>query len=620
MKRIRLTMAQALVKFLDNQYIEYDGQEIKFVEGVFGIFGHGCVVGVGEALEYLDHDLTFHQGKNEQSMGLAAMAYSKQLNRTKIIPCVSSIGPGATNMVTAAACATANRIPLLVLPGDTFATRQSDPVLQQAELFNSVSNTVNDSFRAVCRYFDRINRPEQLMSAMINAMRVLTDPADTGAVCIAMPQDVEGEAYDYPEYFFAKRVWHFDRRPITEGQVKRAVQLIQASKKPMMILGGGVRYSKAGQEFLKLAETYNIPFGETQAGKGTVAWEHKMNLGGIGVTGTQAANRIAQKADLIIGVGTRFSDFTTSSKWLFQNPDVKFMSINVCAFDAFKMDAIGIIADAKDALEKISTSLGDYKSSYSLEEIVQEKSEWNKIVDDLYSLQSNNGFMQTTAVGMINQVAQENEGVVVCAAGSLPGDLQRLWRPTHEDSYHVEYGYSNMGYDLNGALGVKLANPDREVYAMVGDGGYIMLNAELHTMVQEKAKVNIMLFDNFGWGCIEDLQNNHGGNSYGTVFNARDEFGELRGSKIPVDFAMNARSFGCKAYTCTSEEELRDALKDSEQYTDVPVLFDIKVVPGSMSDGFESWWRVGVAEVSNEPRVNEAYADLVENIAKTRDY
>lgn len=620
MKRIRLTMAQALVKFLDNQYIEYDGQEIKFVEGVFGIFGHGCVVGVGEALEYLDHDLTFHQGKNEQSMGLAAMAYSKQLNRTKIIPCVSSIGPGATNMVTAAACATANRIPLLVLPGDTFATRQPDPVLQQAELFNSVSNTVNDSFRAVCRYFDRINRPEQLMSAMINAMRVLTDPADTGAVCIAMPQDVEGEAYDYPEYFFAKRVWHFDRRPITEGQVKRAVQLIQASKKPMMILGGGVRYSKAGQEFLKLAETYNIPFGETQAGKGTVAWDHEMNLGGIGVTGTQAANRIAQKADLIIGVGTRFSDFTTSSKWLFQNPDVKFMSINVCAFDAFKMDAIGIIADAKDALETISTSLGDYKSSYSLEEIAQEKSEWNKIVDDLYSLQSNNGFMQTTAVGMINQVAQENEGVVVCAAGSLPGDLQRLWRPTHEDSYHVEYGYSNMGYDLNGALGVKLANPDREVYAMVGDGGYIMLNAELHTMVQEKAKVNIMLFDNFGWGCIEDLQNNHGGNSYGTVFNERDEFGELRGSKIPVDFAMNARSFGCKAYTCTTEEELRDALKDSEQYTDVPVLFDIKVVPGSMSDGFESWWRVGVAEVSNEPRVNEAYADLVENIAKTRDY
>lgn len=620
MKRIRLTMAQALVKFLDNQYIEYDGQEIKFVEGIFGIFGHGCVVGVGEALEYLDHDLTFHQGKNEQSMGLAAMAYSKQLNRTKIIPCVSSIGPGATNMVTAAACATANRIPLLVLPGDTFATRQPDPVLQQAELFNSVSNTVNDSFRAVCRYFDRINRPEQLMSAMINAMRVLTDPADTGAVCIAMPQDVEGEAYDYPEYFFAKRVWHFDRRPITEGQVKRAVQLIQASKKPMMILGGGVRYSKAGQEFLKLAETYNIPFGETQAGKGTVAWDHEMNLGGIGVTGTQAANRIAQKADLIIGVGTRFSDFTTSSKWLFQNPDVKFMSINVCAFDAFKMDAIGIIADAKDALETISTSLGDYKSSYSLEEIAQEKSEWNKIVDDLYSLQSNNGFMQTTAVGMINQVAQENEGVVVCAAGSLPGDLQRLWRPTHEDSYHVEYGYSNMGYDLNGALGVKLANPDREVYAMVGDGGYIMLNAELHTMVQEKAKVNIMLFDNFGWGCIEDLQNNHGGNSYGTVFNERDEFGELRGSKIPVDFAMNARSFGCKAYTCTTEEELIDALKDSEQYTDVPVLFDIKVVPGSMSDGFESWWRVGVAEVSNEPRVNEAYADLVENIAKTRDY
>ena len=587
---------------------------------MFGIFGHGCVVGVGEALEYLDHNLTFYQGKNEQSMALAAMAYSKQLKRKKIIPCVSSIGPGATNMVTAAACATANRIPLLVLPGDTFATRQPDPVLQQAELFDSVGNTVNDAFKAVCRYFDRINRPEQLMSAMINAMRVLTDPADTGAVCIAMPQDVEGEAYDYPTHFFRKRVWYFDRRPITENQVARAVELIQESKKPLMILGGGVRYSEAGSEFIKLAEEHNIPFGETQAGKGTVDRNHPMNLNGIGVTGTQAANRIAKKADLIIGVGTRFSDFTTSSKWLFQNKEAKFLSINVCAFDAFKLDAEGIIADAKDALEKINAALGDYQTEYSSEEISKEKAEWNQIVDDLYTLEDERGLMQTKAVGMINNAALENEGIVVCAAGSLPGDLQRLWKPTTEDSYHVEYGYSNMGYDLNGALGVKMANPDKEVYAMVGDGGYIMLNAEVHTMVQEGLKVNIMLFDNQGWGCIEDLQNNHGGNSYGTVFNVRDKQGELRGECIFVDFAMNARSFGAVGYTCRTAEELEKALEDSKQYTDVPVLFDIKVVPGSMSDGYESWWRVGVAEVSNSPDVNAAYDKSVENIAKTRDY
>lgn len=377
---IRLTMAQALVKFLDNQYFESDGVENKFVNGMFGIFGHGCVTGVGEALEYEDHSLTFYQGKNEQSMALAAMAFAKQKKRKEIIPCLTSIGPGAMNMVTACGCATANRIPLLVLPGDTFACRQPDPVLQQAEIFSSVGTTVNDAFRAVTHYFDRINRPEQLMSAAINAMRVLTDPADTGAVCLAIPQDVEAEAYDYPAYFFRKRVWHNDRRALTEDQVKRAVEIIRTSKKPFMICGGGVVYSEAGEAFRDFAERHNIPFGETQAGKGTVAWNHAYNLGGVGVTGTKAANIIAREADLVFGIGTRFSDFTTSSKWLYQHPGVQFLTLNVAPFDAFKMDAIGILGDARTGLEQISAALGGWKAGYT-DEISAAKAEWDAIVD-----------------------------------------------------------------------------------------------------------------------------------------------------------------------------------------------------------------------------------------------
>ena len=617
MKTIRLTMAQAIVKFLDNQYIEVDGQETKFVNGMFGIFGHGCVTGIGEALEQMEHELTFYQGKNEQSMGLAAMAYAKQKKRREIIPCVSSIGPGATNMVTAAACATANRIPFLALPGDTFATRQPDPVLQQAEIFSSVGTTVNDAFRAVTRYFDRMQRPEQAMSALMNAMRVLTDPADTGAVCLAMPQDVEAMAFDYPESFFRKRVWHNDRRPLTDDQAARFMDLLSESKKPLMILGGGVRYSEAGEAFVAFAEAAGIPWGETQAGKGTVAWDHPLNLGGIGVTGTQAANEVAQEADLIIGVGTRFSDFTTASKWLFRNEEAKFISLNVCSFDAFKLDAEGIIADAKAALEKLVTLVEDYRSSYTEEEIAAEKDAWTKIRDGHYHEELEDGLSQTRAVGIINEFAADHD-VVVCAAGSLPGDLQRLWIPGDSDSYHVEYGYSNMGYDLNGALGVKMAQPESEVWAMVGDGGYIMLNAELHTMVQERLKVNIMLFDNFGWGCIEDLQNSKGGDSYGTVFNMRDKKGKLRGEPIPVDFAMNARSFGAIAYTCLTADDLMEALEDSKQYTDVPVLFDIKVKPKTMSPGYSSWWRVGVAEVSESADVEAAYKADQEELKKAR--
>lgn len=616
MKRVRLTMAQALVKFMDNQYIEVDGVETKFVHGIFGVFGHGCVVGVGQALEQGDHNLKFYQGKNEQNMALAAMGYAKQLDRKAIIPCVSSIGPGAMNMVTAAGCATANRIPLLLLPGDTFACRQPDPVLQQAEFFDSYGKTVNDAFKGVCHYFDRIQRPEQLMTAAIHAFRVLTSPADTGAVCLAMPQDVEGEAYDYPEHFLQKRVWHIDRRPIAKNALQRACEEIKKAKKPLLICGGGVRYSGAEKEMKEFCEKFNIPIGETQAGKGLLSWEHPLNLGGIGVTGGKAANVIAKDADLIIAVGSRLTDFTTASKWLF--PNAQTLSINVCDFDAVKSDGVAIVADAKEALSAITAELQGYKSQYK-DEIAAAKAEYKKIVDDLYSAQSPDGLVQTTAFGIINEFMGEND-VAVGSSGSLPGDLQRLFRPKNPRTYHVEYGFSNMGYEVNAALGAKLAWPKSDVYSFCGDGSYIMAHSELFTAVQEKAKIVVCLFDNSGWGCIENLQNNQGTDTFGTVFAERNSgTDQLDGPRLQVDFAKNAESYGAKGYTVRTADELKAALEDAKKQT-VPVLIDIKVVPKTMSEGFESWWRVGVAEVSKSHRVAECYKDMQANIAKTRDY
>lgn len=617
MKRERLTMSQALVKFLDNQYIEFDGVESKFVSGTFGIFGHGCVVGVGQALEQGGHNLKFYQGKNEQNMALAAVAYAKQKDRRAIIPCVSSIGPGATNMVTACGCATANRIPLLVLPGDTFACRQPDPVLQQAEFFDNYGRTVTDAFKGVCHYFDRINRPEQLMTACLNAMRVLTDPADTGAVCLAMPQDVEGEAYDYPEHFLKKRVWHIDRRPIAKSQLDRAVRMIKESKKPIIICGGGVRYSGAEKQLLAFAEKYNIPIAETQAGKGIIPWQNPLNLGGIGVTGGKAANVIGRDADLVIGVGTRFSDFTTSSKWLF-NENRKVLAINICPFDAYKMDAEAVVADAREALNALTDALNGYKTKYN-DEISKAKAEWDAIVDDYYTKELDGGLNQTLALGIINEFMGD-EDIALGSAGSLPGDMQRLFRPKGRGTYHMEYGFSNMGYEVNGALGAKLAKPEAEVYTFCGDGSFLMGHSELYTAVQERLKINVCLFDNLGWGCIENLQNNQGTDTFGTVFRARNpKTGMLDGAEIAVDFAKIAEGYGAKGYSIHNSAELRAALEDAKKRTE-PVLFDIKVLPKTMTPGFESWWRVGVAEVSKSESVRAAYDDMQKNIKKTFDY
>ncbi len=644
MQTIRLTMAQALVKFLDKQYVEFNGEEIKFVKGVFTLFGHGNVLGLGQALEQDRGELAVHQGRNEQGMAHAAIGYAKQKLRKQIYACTSSIGPGAANMVTAAATASANRIPVLFLPGDTYASRQPDPVLQQIDSFHDYTVTTNDAFRAVSRYWDRINRPEQLMSAMINAMRVLTDPADTGAVTIALPQDVEGEAYDYPVDFFKKRVHRIERRLPTKEAIKDAVELIRTKKKPILICGGGVRYSEAAEAFVSFAEKFNIPFGETQAGKSAIEGRHGLNLGGIGTTGNLAANLIAKDADLVIGVGTRYTDFTTASKWLFQNPEVTFININAAEFDAYKLDAVKVVADAQAALEALGSQLEKegYKSSYTIE-IKEAKDKWAEELSRLYSLkytgkgfkpevaghldnvieefgeQTGSYLTQTRALGILDDMLDE-DAIVVGASGSLPGDMQRVWRARKPNTYHMEYGYSCMGYEVNAALGVKMACPDREVYSFVGDGSYMMLHSELPTSIQEGQKINVILFDNMSFGCINNLQMGSGMGSFGTEFRFRNpETGNLDGKLVPIDFAKNAESYGCKTYTVRNEEELKCAIEDSKKQT-VSTLLDIKILPKTMTEGYESWWRAGVAEISNNDKGKAAYEEMKLNIGKARKY
>lgn len=644
MKTIRLTMAQALVKFLDNQYVEFDGVQHKFVKGIFTVFGHGNVLGLGQALEQDPGELVVHQARNEQGMSHVAAGYAKQKLRKQIYACTSSVGPGAANMVTAAATATANRIPVLFLPGDTYASRQPDPVLQQIEHFHDISISTNDAFKAVSKYWDRINRPEQLMSAMLNAMRVLTDPADTGAVTIALPQDVQAEAYDYPVEFFKKRVHRIERRPPTKEMINDAVNLIRTKKKPILICGGGVRYSEASETFRAFAEKYNIPFGETQAGKSAIPWDHELNLGGIGATGNLAANMIAREADLVIGVGTRYTDFTTSSKWLFQNENVEFVNINVAEFDAYKLDAVKVVADAKVALEALMQELDKvgYKSAYT-NEIKEAKDKWAEELKRLDTLQyTGKGFKpeiaghidhvleefgeatgsyltQTRVLGILNEIL-DNDAIVVGSSGSLPGDMQRVWRAKAPETYHMEYGYSCMGYEINAALGAKLACPDKEVYAMVGDGSYMMLHSELPTSIQERKKINVVVFDNMSFGCINNLQMGHGMGSFGTEFRYRNpETGKLDGDLIYIDFAKNAEGYGCKTYTVRNEEELRAAVEDAKKQT-VSTLIDIKVLPKTMTHDYESWWRVGSAEVAEKESVLSATRRVKKELEKARKY
>ncbi len=635
-----MTVGQAIVKFLDNQYVELDGVQTKFVEGVFTVFGHGIVVGLGQALDEDPGSLKVYQGRNEQGMAHVATGFARQHNRRKIIACASSIGPGAANMVTAAATATVNRIPLLLLPGDTYAVRQPDPVLQQIEQENCPCVTTNDAFRPVCKFWDRITRPEQLMSTLRQAFRVLTDPAQTGAVCIALSQDVEGESYDYPDYFFQKQVHRIRRPAPVREDLNALVELIAASKRPMIICGGGVRYSEAGAALEKFCEAFKIPFAETQAGKSACASSHPYNLGGVGCTGNLAANTIARDADLIISVGSRLSDFTTGSKELYGA--TKLVSVNVSAFDAAKMDAAMVLGDAKVSLELAHAALAEkgYVSGYN-GEIEAAKTAWEAEYNRFRSYRYGENFQpiikarhastieecvklnggeitQVSAITLIRDVI-DKDAIIVGASGSLPGDLQRMWTTDQKDAYQMEYGYSCMGYEIAASLGAKLAFPEQEVYAMCGDGAFLMMHSELITSLQEGKKINVLLFDNLGFGCINNLQMGNGIGNLATEFRYRDENGRLLGGLMPIDYATVARGYGCKTYTATNLEELKAALEDAKRQT-VSTLIDIKVLPKTMTDGYQSWWNVGLASTTSVPAQRKAYEELLENRAKARKY
>lgn len=636
----KMTTAQALVKFLDNQYVSFDGVETKFVDGIFTVFGHGIVLGLGEALDSDKGGLRVYQGKNEQGMAHAAASFAKMNNRRKIIACASSIGPGAANMITAAATATVNHVPLLLFPADSFASRQPDPVLQQFEQVNSLTTTTNDAYKAVTRYWDRVQRPEQLMSAMINAMRVLTDTAETGAVAICLCQDVEGESYDYPDSFFKKRVHKIIRKPVAAEELADAVSVVKNSKKPLVICGGGVRYSEAGEALEKFCHKFNIPFAETQSGKTACLSSDEYNLGGLGVTGNSSGNVMAKAADTVIAVGTRFSDFTTASKSLFKD-DVKMVTINTSRFDAYKLDAVKMVADAKLGIEALGDELRKigYKSSYTTE-IKAAKADWDAEMKRLADYRYDDNFepliaardektipefaekigtiTQTAAVALIRKLIPA-DALCTGAAGSLPGDLQRMWTSDSRYSYNMEYGYSCMGYEIAGALGSKMAKPQCESYAMCGDGSYLMLHSELVTSIQEHKKINVLLFDNSGFGCINNLQMGNGIGNLATEFRYRDDKGELLGDLIPIDFAKSAEGYGVKTYTAKTMEELEFALIDSQKQT-VSTLIDIKVLPKTMTDGYDAWWHVGVPSVSSNEKVNKSFENKEENRLKARRY
>ena len=639
-------MAQALVRFLDNQFIEVDGTEIKFVKGIFAIFGHGNVLGLGQALEEDCGQLSIHQGRNEQGMAHIATGFAKQMLRQQIFACSSSVGPGAANMITAAATATANRIPLLLLPGDVYSTRQPDPVLQQIEQSYDLSISTNDAFKSVSKYWDRITRPEILMSACINAIRVLTDPAETGAVTLCLPQDVQGEAWDYPNYFFTKRVHRIERQAPTDPMLVDAERLLSGKRRPLIICGGGVKYSQAEQALLKFAERFHLPVAETQAGKGAIASSHFLNVGGIGETGGLAANILAKKADLIIGVGTRYTDFTTSSKWIFQNPEVSFLNINVSRFDAYKLDGVSLQADARIGLSTLEEKLSrnEYHSDWG-DEVAKVREKYQAEVNRVYNVEySEENFVpeinddldrdkvytefckltgslltQSRVLGLLNKTLPA-KSVIVAASGSIPGDLQRVWQSRGNNDYHVEYGYSCMGYEVNAGVGVKIAQPTREVFVLVGDGAFMMLHSELITSLQEGKKINVILLDNMTNGCINNLQMEHGMGSFFTEFRYHSAASDnLDGGLIPVDFAKIAEGYGCKSYLVTTLDQLQHALDDAAKQT-VSTLIDIKVLPKTMVHKYLSWWRVGGAQVSDNLRIQAVADMLAENIDKARQY
>lgn len=606
MKSRRLTMAQALVAFLSRQYVERDGIEQPFFAGVWGIFGHGNVAGIGQALQQYADAIRYYPARNEQAMVHTAVAFAKASNRLRTFACTSSIGPGATNMITGAAVATVNRLPVLLLPGDIFATRLVAPVLQQLESPQSQDISVNDAFKPVSRYWDRINRPEQLVAALPEAMRVLTSPAETGAVTLALPQDVQAEAYDYPAALFEKRVWVIPRPRADVRLLQKAAEWIQSSERPLIIAGGGVIYSEATEALARFAAQTGIPVVETQAGKGSLPYTHSQSLGAIGVTGTPGANVLAREADLVITVGSRLSDFTTASKTAFQHPGVRFININVAEFDAAKHAALPLVADARVTLEELAAAVSGYRVSADYQgRISQFREEWDQEVDRLYHLGHGPLPSQGEVIGAVNEFAQPRD-VVVCAAGSLPGDLHKLWRTLDPKGYHLEYGYSTMGYEIAGGLGVKMADPSREVYVMVGDGSYLMMPSEIVTSIQEGYKLTIILIDNHGFASIGGLSQSVGSGGFGTHYRYRDaETGHLTGPTLPIDYAANARSLGAHVIATRTIDELKAALKEARM-TDRTTVITIETDREQRVPGYESWWDVPVAEVSEIESVREA--------------
>ncbi|EFH83364.1 3D-(3,5/4)-trihydroxycyclohexane-1,2-dione acylhydrolase (decyclizing) [Ktedonobacter racemifer] len=621
-KLTTMTMAQALIAFLKNQYVKRDGVESPFFAGCFGIFGHGNVGGIGQALQQMP-DFRYYQSRNEQAMVHAAVAYAKTKNRLQAFTCTSSIGPGATNMLTGAATATINRLPVLLLPGDIFARRNVAPVLQQLEFEHSQDISVNDCFKPVSRYWDRISRPEQLLTALPEALRVLTSPIETGAVTLALPQDVQTEAYAYPSEFFERRTWHIARNRPDRRALEQAAAWIRASERPLIIAGGGVIYAGATELLGDFVESSGIPVGETMAGKGALRHDHPLNLGAIGVTGTFAANRLAREADLVIGIGTRYSDFTTASKTAFQHPNVRFININCAEFDAFKHRACPLVGDAQATLEELQALLGGYSVADDYREQAERlHSAWDREVKRIYELRNEPLPSQGELIGAVNELSLP-DAIMVCAAGSLPGDLHKLWRTRHPKNYHLEYGYSCMGYEIAGGLGIKMAAPERDVYVMVGDGSYLMMNSEIVTSIQENYKLIIVLLDNHGFKSIGSLSRSLGQEGFGTRY-AYPENGVLPGDAqdtevrtLPVDLATNARSLGAHVIECKSHADFVAALEAAKAVERTTVIYvqndRYQEVPG-----YESWWDVPVAEVSTKPQVEVARAQWEEKRQQER--
>jgi 3D-(3,5/4)-trihydroxycyclohexane-1,2-dione acylhydrolase (decyclizing) len=620
-KTKRLTMAQAIVQFLKNQYVEREGLEQPFFAGCFGIFGHGNVAGMGQALQQYP-EFRYRQIRNEQAMVHTAVAYAKMKNRLQTFACTTSIGPGALNMVTGAAVATVNRLPVLLLPGDIFARRNVAPVLQQVESEHSQDVSANDCFKPVSRYWDRLNRADQILTSLPEAMRVLTSPVDTGAVTLALPQDVQAEAYDYPEEFFRQRVWHVPRNRPDRMALEQAAQWIRASKRPLIVCGGGVLYSEASETLRQWVEQTGIPSGETMAGKGSLRYDHPLNMGAVGATGTLAANRLAKEADLIIGIGTRYSDFTTASKTAFQHPEVRFININVAEFDAYKHHALPVIGDARATLVELLPLLAGWQVDPAYRAQAQQlHAEWEAEVDRIYDIRHQPLVSQGELIGAVNDLG-DHEAVMVCAAGSLPGDLHKLWRARHPKQYHMEYGFSCMGYEIAGGLGVKMADPDREVYVLVGDGSYLMLSADIITSVQEGYKLTIVLIDNDGYKSIGALSRSLGQTGFGTryVYPSNGGLPDDNAEEVkplPVDLAANARSLGAHVIECQGYDDFVQALKTAKTIDQTTVIY-IQNDRYIGVPGYESWWDVPVAEVSEVDTVRAAREEWEEARTKER--